>query len=294
MAVLGSNFCARMAERVFVDKQELNERAIRMGDWAIGALDQAPNEDAAFHILDLSLLPESVHKQFSPRQTLLDLAMFAGYKPLLATSHAQKLTDVWWRGGDSSTPCVLPAKFSWLLLSIHFFLPFLNPALDGNVIDVCFPQWRGRLGRDARKKEEEVEPPSSVAGLAFSMQVAMREWRKARVSLEEMGHDMKEQTKQVAANPVGAVANGVANGVGSCVHGVHEVTTEVGKGIQHRVAQMSRDIEVFKSQRLEPDVTRRKRKAARERGERASLSRFYRTPAVKFLFRFFAFVLPEY
>jgi len=135
-----------------------------------------------------------------------------------------------------------------------------------------------------------VEPPSSVAGLAFSMQVAMREWRKARVSLEEMGHDMKEQTKQVAANPVGAVANGVANGVGSCVHGVHEVTTEVGKGIQHRVAQMSRDIEVFKSQRLEPDVTRRKRKAARERGERASLSRFYRTPAVKFLFRFFAFL----
>ena len=58
MAILGAAVAHRMTATVYLGAQELGERADRLTGWAIGALDMAPDEAAAFRVLESSVLSE--------------------------------------------------------------------------------------------------------------------------------------------------------------------------------------------------------------------------------------------
>ena len=277
VAIIGASICSKLAERVILGKSDLRDRASRMGSWAIGALEMAPDEAVAFHILDLSLIPDTelssrATQHGGPRQTLLDLAMCSNFKPLLALGHAQKLMDAWWRGGDSAnTETVLPEQFSWLLLCLKLFLPIFNPALHCNVFALWrrIRSWRSESQLKKKKaKEEEESSSTAVFSMAISLQVAMREWRNAR---------------KVAAAPGDAPASARSSLLA-------QPTAEEVAAIHKRVDSLSKDIETFRNQRIATgEITSGQESKSKVRGRKTvSLKRFYTTQAVVFLMRFLA------
>ena len=77
LAILGAFISRHEADRIAVGQQEVRERAEKLEQWACGALEQAPNTEAAFLVLSAP----AISRHFG---TLLDLALECEMKNFLS------------------------------------------------------------------------------------------------------------------------------------------------------------------------------------------------------------------
>ncbi len=301
-AILGYSISSAMADRVNLSRAEINERADRMGLWAVHALQLAKDESLAYHVLDLSLLPEplatSAVTRRGPRQSLLDLAMCAGYRPLLSLTHAEQLVDIWWRGGavhgdtGNMTVCVLPEKFSWFVTLLHFLLPFLHPdlhlmtAVGKAVARVCRKigcDWvvdrvvSLRSGRRMRGGNLRYGTHSAFASTTNAIgstiefvQISMREWRQATV---DAVHSAPASSPESGGGPPPPPPLLRRNGLTK-----EDVTAQVHN--------LSKNIDTFQAQLSAQNAEKEAERLRLLAAQTVTVGRFYTAPAVQFLARF--------
>lgn len=122
MALLGSMISRKQAASIVQGQQEALDRTARMQEWAIGAMEMAPDEAQAHFVLGQSIRDDTHY-------TALDIAMHTQAKAFLTQRHCVTLMDKWWRGGTPGSSVVLPPQYSWLMLAFFAFFPVFNPHL---------------------------------------------------------------------------------------------------------------------------------------------------------------------
>ena len=122
VALLGATICRKMAQVIPQGQAEAEERAMRMQEWAYGALEVAPDERNAHDVLERSIRDD---RHF----TALDIALRTGAKKFLFQRHCVSLIDRMWRGDVDGSKVALPQDFLWLQLTLYALVPFANKNL---------------------------------------------------------------------------------------------------------------------------------------------------------------------
>lgn len=156
MALLGAHVATKMSKVVLQGAAAAEERATHLQEWAYGAMEMAPDEAHAHHVLELSI---------SGRYTALDIAVRTQNKTFLSQRHCLTLMDEWWRGGSSNRVVHLPQGFSVSFLVVEALLPVLNR----------------HLWHTESKEDESAAGPSNVYdALAMYMNISASERARAR------------------------------------------------------------------------------------------------------------------
>jgi len=180
MALLGAHVANRMAKVIMQGAAAAEERAARMQEWAYGAMEMAPDESHAHHVLELSI---------SGRYTALDIALRTQNKTFLSQRHCLTLMDEWWRGGSGNRVVHLPEGFNWGFLVMEALFPLLNRHL-----------WHAE-----DEEEKSAAGPSNVYdALAMYMNISASE--RARVQLAQ------SQVDGAAASPDASTKTGPSAG----------------------------------------------------------------------------------
>ena len=178
MALMGAHMAKRIARkcRAGQAQKNLTHQSERMQQWAIGVLEEAVDDEAAFRILEL---PTTSHPDpfIKGNDSLIGLAGYLRMKRFLQQRHCQALMDLWWRGGTSTGTAerLLPDNFSWVLLIVYTLVPVLNPKL-----------WKVReeeTPKNAKQMQDEYATQESVFGTMMAVgRMAAYERQKAMAS----------------------------------------------------------------------------------------------------------------
>ena len=122
VALLGAAICTKMSQSIPQGQGQMKERAARLQSWALGAIEEAPDETQAHFVLERSIREDRVY-------TALDIALSTGAKKLLFQRHSISLIQRWWRGDFTGAVVALPEGISYLAIALQILLPFANTLL---------------------------------------------------------------------------------------------------------------------------------------------------------------------
>ena len=122
VALLGAAICTKMSQSIPQGQGQMKERAARLQSWALGAIEEAPDETQAHFVLERSIREDRVY-------TALDIALSTGAKKLLFQRHSISLIQRWWRGDFTGATVALPEGTSYLAIALQVLFPFANPLL---------------------------------------------------------------------------------------------------------------------------------------------------------------------
>jgi len=137
VALLGAAICMKMSQTITQGQQAMRERSARLQEWALGAIEEAPDEKHAHSVLERSIREDRLY-------TVLDIALSTGAKKLLFQRHSISLIERWWRGEFTGAEVSLPQGINYLSIALECVFPFANTLL-----------W---------PKEEAVEAPKNAYG----------------------------------------------------------------------------------------------------------------------------------
>lgn len=157
MMLLAAMLTEKMSKVVIRGSAEAAERVARFQEWARGAMEMA-DEERAHMVLEATVCE---------KWTAIDIAMHTGAKRFLSQRHCASLTDLWWRGGTTSSCIMLPPNYSRLILLVQVFLPFLHPDI--------------RQGRRVKHGAAD----KTFIGKGHVFEAIARFMKTARVELEE-------------------------------------------------------------------------------------------------------------
>ena len=121
VALLGAAICMKMSQVITQGQAAMKERAFRLQEWALGAIEEAPDEKQAHFVLERSIREDRVY-------TVLDIALSTGAKKILFQRHSISLIDRWWRGDFTGSEVSLP-YVNYPLLALETVFPFASPVL---------------------------------------------------------------------------------------------------------------------------------------------------------------------
>ena len=112
VALLGAAICTKMSQSIPQGQGQMKERAARLQSWALGAIEEAPDETQAHFVLERSIREDRVY-------TALDIALSTGAKKLLFQRHSISLIQRWWRGDFTGATVALPEGTSYLAIALQ-------------------------------------------------------------------------------------------------------------------------------------------------------------------------------
>lgn len=118
MMLLAAMLTRHMSKALLKGNVDCAKRADKMNRWAFGAIAEAPDEGTAHRVLEAKVCD---------RWTAIDIAMHTDAKAFLSQPFCVSLYEHWWRGGSADSSIMLETNFSWILVVLQIFLPFLNP-----------------------------------------------------------------------------------------------------------------------------------------------------------------------
>lgn len=122
VALLGAAICTKMSQNIAQGQSQMKERAARLQSWALGAIEEAPDEKQAHFVLERSIRDDRVY-------TALDIALSTGAKKLLFQRHSISLIQRWWRGDFTGADVALPEGINYVVIALQVLFPFANPLL---------------------------------------------------------------------------------------------------------------------------------------------------------------------
>lgn len=128
MMLLGAQVARAMSTAHVKGDAEAAARVQRMQEWATGAMEMAPDEARAHHVLETCIPVQSI--------TAVDIAMNTEAKVFLAQAHCVSLIKRWWRGSARNSSICLHPGTSYLWLLAQLCCPLLHPGVLGNPVKV--------------------------------------------------------------------------------------------------------------------------------------------------------------
>jgi len=122
VALLGAAICMKMSQTITQGQAAMKGRAFRLQEWALGAIEEAPDEKQAHFVLERSIREDRLY-------TVLDIALSTGAKKLLFQRHSISLIERWWRGDFTGADVSLPPGINYLVIALEVVFPFANPLL---------------------------------------------------------------------------------------------------------------------------------------------------------------------
>tara|TARA_B110001452_G_scaffold21628_1_gene17351 strand:+ start:612 stop:4946 length:4335 start_codon:yes stop_codon:yes gene_type:complete len=188
VALLGAAISKRMArDLVHPASNQALERAERLQEWALGALETA-DEERAYKVLRMQ-----IDGNIMRPNSCLDIARLTSAKMFLTQRHCVSLMSLQWRGGQPGSSVTIRKSFNYIELLIFAVFPVVNRYLwkhDGG----------GRCcsrGRQRQKAEAQTATESIIMALGLVYRIvgeergkvikrdAMKEMR--RTSMQSMG-----------------------------------------------------------------------------------------------------------
>ena len=258
VALLGAAICMKMSQTITQGQQAMRERSTRLQEWALGAIEEAPDEKQAHYVLERSIREDRLY-------TVLDIALSTGAKKLLFQRHSISLIERWWRGDFTGAEVSLPEGINYLSIALECVFPFVNTLL-----------W---------PKEEAVEAPKNAYGstvfydaLGMAFSISSRE--------KEMATAAMLDAEKLDAAKLDAAAAGQPSPVPKLTSAASTESIDVTVSAAPKRSKLARFSEMMQND-LQADASAEvARTSSYCLGSWFSrLRTFYTIPAVKFVWR---------